>query len=190
MSEVAQVTPQSSAAQDPAQVQANLAKLGMAPLMQCFLTVLGIGVGGGFFTVMLASARTGLVAALVGVVSILAFGFFSLRLVLLLMFAGGPCYRKTRAALAEGRIGLSYILRDVEGFNYVVVDEDRRLLTVHGDVFGFDDVRRVAWRIADNKHLLDFTLKSGADPVRTADLGSEASLKQGYARLVNSLGLT
>lgn len=190
MSEAAQAAPKSAAAPDPSKVQANLDRLGMAPLMQCFLTVLGIGLGGGFFTITLAAAGTGAFAALVGGVCALAFCYFGLRLVLLLLFAGGPCYRKTRAAIAEGRIGVSYILRDPQGYNYVVVDEERRLLTVLGDVLAFDQVREIAWRVADGKHILEFTLRSGADPVRTADLGNEINLKNGYARLGNTLGFT
>lgn len=190
MSDAAQAAPKSAAAPDPSKVQADLAKLGMAPLMECFLTVLGIGLGGGFFTVMLAMAGTGAFAALVGVACFLAFCLFGIRLMALLLLAGGPRYRKTWAAIAAGRIGVSYLMKDPQGANYVVVDEERRLLAVNGDLLGFDDVREIAWRVSDGNHALELTLKSGANPVRTADLGNEHNLKQAYARLGNTLGFT
>lgn len=95
----------------------------------------------------------------------------------------------TRNALEKGRIGMPYLLSDPKGRGYVVVDEDRRLIAVNGDVFGFDDVREVGYQGANGGHRLDFTLRSGIDPVRSAVIGNGHYAKSAYAKAVNTLGL-
>ena len=76
------------------------------------------------------------------------------------------------------------------GDNVIVVDEARRLLCLNGDLFGFDDVKTVGWQSANNKHQLEFTLKSGADPLRIVTLNTVDEVKAAFARLGNSLGFS
>lgn len=189
MSEAAQTA---ATAPDLSRVRADLTYLGMSPLRQCFLTILGVAVVGGLLTLMFAGAKGGaqIIALFIGLPSMLAVCYLGIRLIVLLLMAGGPGYAKTHRAISEGRIGVSYLLRDGLGYNFVVVDERRRLLAVNGDVFGFDDVKTVGYEVTDGRHPLEFTLRTGDDPIRVADLGTEDNLKRGYARLANTLGLT
>lgn len=70
----------------------------------------------------------------------------------------------------------------------IVVDKARRLICCNGDVFGFDDVKRLGWQSGNGQHRLDFTLSSGANPVRNAELGYEEGLRIAFERLGNTLG--
>ena len=69
------------------------------------------------------------------------------------------------------------------------MDEARRLICCNGDVFGFDDVKRLNWQSGNGQHRLDFTLSSGANPVRSAELGHEEPLRVAFERLGNTQGL-
>lgn len=165
--------------------------IGMSPLLQCLLTFLVICPGMFLIGALaLSSGQSGAIIAVLGLIPwALGSMWFGLKLVVLLVTGGGINYRRTKAALREGRIGLSYYLRDGMGDNLIVVDEARRLLCLNGDVLGFDDVKRLNWQSVNNKHQLEFSLASGANPLRTVSLGSENDLKSGYERLCNSLGL-
>lgn len=98
-------------------------------------------------------------------------------------------YKRTRAAVREGKIGVSYLVRGWLGDNFVVVDETRRLLCIDGEIVGFDAVRKLQHHSSGGVDKLEIILASGANPIRSLELSSEARLKAVFERLCNSLGL-
>lgn len=106
-------------------------------------------------------------------------------------------YKRTRAAVREGRIGVSYLVRGWLGDNFVVVDETRRLLCIlanaricDGEIVGFDAVRKLQHHSGGGVDKLEIVLASGANPIRSIELSSEARLKAVFERLCNSLGFS
>lgn len=99
-------------------------------------------------------------------------------------------YKRTRAAVREERIGVSYFIRGWLGDNLVVVDETRRLLCIDGEIIGFDAVRKLQHHSIGGVDKLEIVLASGANPVRSLDLSSETRLKAAFERLTNTLGFS
>ena len=99
-------------------------------------------------------------------------------------------YKRTRAAVREGRIGVSYLVRGWLGDNFIVVDETRRLLCIDGEIVGFDAVRKLQHHSGGGVDKLEIVLASGANPIRSLELSSEARLKAVFERLCNSLGFS
>ena len=174
----------------PACRQADIAALGMNPLLSSFIyfTIAGPVVGGLMWALLSTGIHVGLLV-LVFIPWFLVVAWLGIALVIFTVTWGGIGYRHTRNAVQSGRIGVTYCLRDSKGVNFVVVDEDRRLVCVSGTVFKFSDVREIAWEMGNKKNVIQFTLTSGANPVCRADLGSETALKAGYARVGNSLDI-
>ncbi len=170
--------------------QANVAALGRHPLLSAFIyfVIAGPVIGGLMWAWLSTGVHVGLLV-LAFVPWLMVVAWLGLVLVILTLTWGGPGYRHTRNAVRSGRIGVTYCLRDGKGVNLVVVDEDRKLVCVSGAVFKFSDVREIGWETGHRKNVIRFTLTSGANPVYLADLGSEAALKTGYARVGNSLGI-
>ena len=112
--------------------------------------------------------------------------FLGIRLLLLLATGGGLYYRRTKAAIAEGRIGVSYAVKAED--HIVVVDEPRRLLCINGEVFGFDQVKRLTTQSDGRQHRLVLSLNSGAKPVRNVDFVTADKLQVAFDRVGNSLG--
>lgn len=94
--------------------------------------------------------------------------YLGIRLLVLLATGGGLHYRRAKAAVAEGRLGVSYYLKGND--HIVVVDEPGRQLCVNGDVFAFDQVKNLTTQSDGRQHRLAFALTSGANPVRNVDL--------------------
>lgn len=166
--------------------------IGTPPLKQA--SWLFIVIGPGIFmlgAMMVGSERD---TAIIVVLGLIPWGIASLwclvRLLGLVAVGSDSNYAQTKAAIRKGRIGVSYFIRDWLGNNVIVVDESRRLLCLNGDLFGFDDVKTVGWQSANNKHQLEFTLKSGADPLRIVTLNTVDEVKAAFARLGNSLGFS
>ena len=119
------------------------ADIGPSPLAVWAIVALAAGPGLGLLGWLIGTTST--MGAIVVLVSILpwlvmmfALGFLGL---LILITGGGGGYRRTKDALRQGRIGLTYHLRDPLGWGVIVVDEPGRRVCVNGHVFGFDDVR-------------------------------------------------
>ena len=167
------------------------ADLGISPFGVWAMLFLGIGVGGGLLGVLLAVAGGAggmLIAVLLAFPWTLAMMWLGFRLLGLLLTGGGINYRRSLAAVREGRVGNSYCVRDWMGEDIVVVDEARRLLCINGEVIGFDAVKRIECASDGQKHPIRFVLVSGANPVRAVDLKGEDRAKAGFERLCNSLG--
>ena len=62
-------------------------------------------------------------------------------------------------------------------------------MAVNGQVIAFNAIRHVAWETGDNGKLMKFTLTSGKDPIVSIHMSDEDSLKTGYARVCNSMGI-
>lgn len=173
------------------------AALGMHPLLLVTLQLVGICIvpGALFYGMIVVTGSEGKGAGgaivLLGFVPwALASTWLSIKFLALLVSWGGYAYRHTRKVVEDGRIGITYYLRDGQGAYFVVIDEDRRLFAVNGRVIAFDQVSRVAWETGDGKHQLKITMNSGSDPILTADLGNDDNLKTGYTRVCNSLGIS
>ena len=163
--------------------------IGMSPLMRWFWFFLVMGPGLGLLAVGLfrvGGPGAGVIVVVGALPWAIAMMAICVKLLELLLTGGSLHYQRTKAALRDGRIGISYYLRGAE--DVIVVDEPRRLICCNGDVFGFDDVKRLSWRSGNNKYWLDFTLSSGAKPVRSAELGYEEGLRTAFERLGNTLG--
>lgn len=155
--------------------QPNHIDLGMPPLALSSLLLLAVGLGGLLFLVLIGTSSQG------GV--ILAFCLFLPWLVItglvgigfLTVLSGGGVsnYSRTRAAVREGRISVSYFERSWLGDNIVVVDEPHRLLCANGEVIGFDAVRKLGWQSGNDADKLEIVLTSGTNPVRTVNLRSK-----------------
>ncbi len=173
-----------------ASTQANIAALGKHPLLSAFIyfVIAGPVIGGMMWAWLSTGVHVGLLVLLF-VPWLMVVAWLALALVILTLTWGGLGYRHTRNAVRSGRIGVTYCLRDGKGVNFVVVDEDRKLVCVSGIVFKFSDVREISWETGHRTNVIRFTLTSGANPVCEADLGSETALKTGYARVGNSLGI-
>ena len=117
-------------------------------------------------------------------------GMFGVGFLMALFGDGMVNYKRTWAAVREGRIGVSYLVRGWLGDNLVVVDETRRLLCIDGEIIGFDAVRKLQHHShsSGGVNKLEIVLASGANPVRSLDLSSEARLKAAFERLCNTLG--
>ena len=167
--------------------------IGTSPLMRWFWLFLVLGPGLVLAAVCLFKAGSpGAGAGIIVVVGALPWAIammaICIKLLVLLLTGGGLHYQRTKAALRDGRIGISYYLRGAE--DVIVVDEARRLICCNGDVFGFDDVKRLNWQSGNGQHRLDFTLSSGTNPVRSAELGHEEPLRVAFERLGNTLGFS
>lgn len=168
--------------------------LGMAPLLVCLLTFLAVGPGLLLLGLLIAlSGGPGAILAVIflgAIPWVLLTMFFGFKLIALLLMGGGLNYSRAKAAVREGRISVTYYLRDFMGDNLIVVDEPGRRLFVNGTVVDFDQIKNLGWESGNKKHRLTVTLKSGVDPILSADLGSEDKLKSSFERLGNTLGFS
>ena len=163
--------------------------IGSSPLTRWFWAFLVVGPGlvlVAFCLFSVGGAGVGIIVVVGALPWAIAMMAICIKLLSLLLTGGGLHYQRTKAAVRDGRIGISYYLRGAE--DVIVVDEARRLICCNGDVFGFDDVKRLNWQSGNGQHRLDFTLSSGANPVRSADLGHEGPLRVAFERLGNTLG--
>lgn len=183
MSELIQ-TSKGNPATPPARID-----IGLSPLAVWLLLLLAAGPGLALLGFLLVSI-TGLFGEVVVVIGMLpwtiAMMVIGIKCLVLLMMGGDLEYRRTKRAIREGRIGISYYLRG--GDSVIVVDEASRLICANGHLFGFDDVKKLEWQSGNDKHRLDFVLNSGPTPVRSAELGYERNLKIAFERLSNTLG--
>lgn len=164
--------------------------IGLSPLAVTALSLLGVGLGGILFGFLLVAMgqQGGVIVDLILVFPWLLFlAWLGIRLLVLLATGGGLAYRRTKAAVAAGRIGVSYFFKGHD--HVIVVDEPRRLVCVNGEVFGFGDVKRLNMQSQERRHRLTISLASGADPIKVADLRSESDLRVAFQRVGNSLGL-
>ena len=85
--------------------------LGMPPLYQCLLALLAVGPG--LLLVGFLLGESGMIGGLFVFVIlgsipwVISLMFLSMRLITLLVTGGGLSYRRTKAAIREGRIGLT-----------------------------------------------------------------------------------
>ena len=160
--------------------------------MLAFLLFVVVGPVGLLLLVAAAvNSQGGAVLALVMFIPwLVVAGLFGIGFLKTLFGSGAVSYRRTRAAVREGRIGFSYGARSWLGDNIIVVDETRRLLCVNGEVIGFDVVRKLERQSSGNADNLVIVLASGANPVRSVDFSSETRLKVAFERLCNSLGFS
>ena len=180
-------------ASGPAPVaQPGHSDLGMSPLLRSFLVFLGVGLGGLLFLVLAGTtSQGGAILALVLFIPWLVFtGLFGISLLATLLGSRALNYSRTKAAVSEGRIGISYYVRSWAGDNIIVVDEARRLLCVNGEILGFDAVRKVGWESGNTTAKLEIVLVSGANPIRSVDLHSDTRMKAAFERLCNTLGFS
>lgn len=168
-----------------------MSRLGLSQLRHWSLILLAVVVGGGLMSALFGIAAGGaqVIALFIALPTILASGVLGMMVLALLFYSGSSCHRLTRDALEDGRIGMSYPLSDPNGRSYVVVDEDRRLIAVNGSVFGFDEMRGVGYQGLNGGTRLDFSLRSGPEPVRSAVFGNSHDAKSAYAKVVSTLGL-
>jgi len=104
---------------------------------------------------------------------------------------GGRHFDPAVDAVSSGRIGISYAVRGVLCTGgIVVIDENQRRVWLNGRVMEFGDITTVRWETQGNKHHLLITAKSGAEPVTTLVFDADGEMRQAYARLCNSFGLT
>jgi len=173
----------------PSGLPPSHAELGTPPLTVALLRFVGFGVGGivvgGFLLLM--SRQAGAILDLVfGIPWIFLMLFLAIRLLILLATGGGLHYRRTKAAIADRRIGVSYAVKGED--HIVVVDEPRRLLCVNGDVFAFDHVKRLTTQSAGRQHRLVLSMNTGVNPVRNVDFLTADKLQVAFERVGNSLG--
>ncbi len=166
--------------------------LGMPPLLLSSLLLLGVGLGGLLFLVLAGtSSQGGVILALILFIPwLVVTGLFGIGFLTVLFGGGASNYSRTRAAVREGRVGVSYYVRSWLGDNIVVVDEARRLLCVNGEVIGFDAVRKLGWESGNHADKLEIVLISGANPVRTVNMRSNTRMKEAFERLCNTLGFS
>lgn len=173
--------------------QRDEAGLGLPPLLVSFLLLLGVGLGGLLFLVVAATSGQGggILALVLFIPWLVVTSVFAMGFLRLLFGAGQLTFSRTAAAVRDGRIGVSYYARSWLGDGIIVVDEPRRLLCINGEVIGFDSVRKVGWESGGNRtDKLEIVLTSGAHPVRTVNMHSEARMKEAFERLCNTLGFT
>ena len=104
---------------------------------------------------------------------------------------GGRHFDPAVDAVLSGQIGISYAVRGVLCTGGIaVVDENQRRVWLNGRVMEFGDITTVRWETQGNKHHLLITAKSGAEPVTTLVFDADGEMRQAYARLCNSFGLT
>jgi len=104
---------------------------------------------------------------------------------------GGRFFDPAVDAVLSGQIGISYAVRGVLCTGGIaVVDENQRRVWLNGRVMEFGDITTVRWETQGNKHHLLITAKSGAEPVTTLVFDADGEMRQAYARLCNSFGLT
>ena len=100
-----------------ATTQAIHINIGMPPLYQCMLTLLAVGPG--LMLVGFLLVKSGMVGAVLVALGLIPWGisllFSGMRLIALLVTGGGLSYRRTTAAIREGRIGITYFIRDTLG---------------------------------------------------------------------------
>ncbi len=108
----------------PSGLPTAAADLGMSPLQVALLRFFGFGLGG-LALGGLAAANGGGVAGILAVVFALPWSFLmmylGIRLLMLLATGGGLHYRRAKAAVREGRLGVSYYVKGND--HIVVVDE-------------------------------------------------------------------
>ena len=164
--------------------------LGLSPLR--LFAVLFFGVGPLGLLLLVAAAMSGPGGAVLTVILFIPWlivtGLFGVNFLKALLGDSMINYKRTRAAVREGRVGVSYLVRGWLGNNLVVVDETRRLLCIDGEIIGFDAVRKLQHHSSGGVDKLEIVLASGANPVRSIELSSEATLKAAFERLCNSLG--
>ena len=163
--------------------------IGMSPLAVCGLTLLAVGPGLALVAALLVAATGpggGFVIVFCIIPWLIVLAVLGIKFVLLLVTGGGLNYRRAKAALREGRIGVSYYLRGSD--DVIIVDDIRRLICCNGDVFSFSDVKRLNTETGPRQHRLDFVLSSGANPIRSAQLNHEVRLREAFERLGNTLG--
>lgn len=172
--------------------QPNHVDLGTPPLALSSLLLLGVGLGGLLFLVAIgASGQGGVILAVCLFIPWLVItGVIGIGFLTILLGGGARNFSRTRAAVREGRVGVSYHVRSWIGDNIVVVDEAQRLLCLNGDIIGFDAVRKLGWQSDKDENKLEFVLSSGANPVRTVNLASQARMKAAFERLCNTLGFS
>lgn len=108
----------------------------MSPLQIALLRFGGFGLGGlALFgiAVMNGGGGAGILVVLLMIPWSIFMLYLGIRLLVLLATGGGLHYRRAKAAVAEGRLGVSYYLKGND--HIVVVDEPGRQLCVNGDVF-------------------------------------------------------
>jgi len=164
--------------------------LGPSPLR--LFAVLFFGVGPVGLLLLVAAAMSGPGGAVLTVALFIPWliitGLFGVGFLKTLFGDGMVNYKRTRAAVREGRIGVSYFVRGWLGDNLVVVDETRRLLCIDGEIIGFDAIRKLERHSIGGVDKLEIVLASGANPIRSLELSSETRLKAAFERLTNTLG--
>ena len=166
--------------------------LGPSPLRLFAVMFLAVGPVG--LLLLVAAGMSGPGGAVLAVVLFIPWliiaGFVGVGLLKTLFGNGMVNYKRTRAAVREGRVGVSYLVRGWLGDNLVVVDETRRLLCIDGEIVGFDAVRKLQHHSVGGVDKLEIVLASGANPIRSLDMSSEARLKAAFERLCNTLGFS
>ncbi len=166
--------------------------LGPSPLR--LFAVMFFGVGPIGLLLLVAAAMSGPGGAVLTVILFIPWliitGMFGVGFLKALFGDRMVNYKRTRAAVREGKIGVSYLVRGWLGDNFLVVDETRRLLCIDGEIVGFDAVRKLQHHSSGGVDKLEIILASGANPIRSLELSSEARLKAAFERLCNSLGFS
>lgn len=106
---------------------------------------------------------------------------------MLLATGGGLHYRRAKAAVAEGRLGVSYYLKGND--HIVVVDEPGRQLCVNGDVFAFDQVKNLTTQSDGRQHRFGICPDQRSQPRSQRRPLYADDLKVAFERVGNSLGL-
>lgn len=173
----------------PSGLPPSFAELGTPPLTVALLRFFGFGLGGivvGGFLILMNHQAGAILDLVFGIPWSFLMMYLGIRLMILLATGRGLYYRRTKAAIIEGRIGVSY---SVNGEDHItVVDESRRLLCINGDVFGFDQVKRLTTQSDGRQHRLVLSMNSGANPVRNVDFLTADKLQVAFERVGNSLG--
>ncbi len=161
----------------------------MSPLLLSFLRFLVIGLGGFLFLVVAGMSSQG--GAILTVILIIPWVIITFTIVIgflkVLIGGGSLNFSRTRAAVREGQVGVSYYVRSWGGDNIIVVDEAQRLLCANGEVIGFDAIRKLEWASDGTAYNLKIVLVSGTNPIRSVNLRSEEVMKEAFERLCNTL---
>lgn len=164
--------------------------LGLNPLLPIFFKFSAVFVAGIALISISGHNTAGAAVLLLGLPWLALVVLLGIKLIITTIYWGGVSYRKTRAALDNGSIGISYCVRGDAESSYIIVDEPRRLVCVNGRIFRFEDIRQLQSKVVNNKKLLQFSLSSGEAPFVNAVVSKNVSLQNSYTRICNTLGFS
>ncbi|MGF7213646.1 hypothetical protein GGE65_008292 [Skermanella aerolata] len=96
-------------------------------------------------------------------------------------------YRKAQSAVRNGDVTPTWVVRNFLCNSILIVDEGHKKLYINGKICNYADVKTIECSQHKGKNFLSIILKKGQNPVNNIMMDDEASAKQAFERLENSL---